>query len=72
MGKYSGFLMKIPTHQAGYHVIARGSNYETKTHLTIAKDRCLFSQGKRTELFEMSEELLKILNVYIKATGPKQ
>lgn len=51
---------------------ARGSLYETKTHLAIAKDRCLFSEDKGTELFEMAEELLKILNAYIKATGPKQ
>lgn len=54
-----------------FYYYARGSLFETKTHLRIARMNNLISEDRFNELLIMADELLKILNSYIKATGEK-
>ena len=45
-----------------FYYYARGSLYETRTHLTLARNRNLISKEK-------ADELLRILNGYINSIG---
>ena len=52
-----------------FYYYARGSLYETKTHLQLARNRSLISNEKSDELIGLADELLRILNGYIKSIG---
>ena len=52
-----------------FYYYARGSLYETRTHLTLARNRNLISKEKADELLKLSDELLRILNGYINSIG---
>jgi four helix bundle protein len=52
-----------------FYYYARGSLLETKTHITLAKNRALINKDHAEKLLSQADDIHRMLNALIKATG---
>lgn len=52
-----------------FYYYARGSLLETKTHITLAKNRALINNDLAEKLLLQADDIHRMLNALIKATG---
>jgi four helix bundle protein len=52
-----------------FYYYARGSLLETKTHITLAKNRALINKELAEQMLLQADDILRMLNALIKSTG---